>query len=480
MAFEAKIKPARRSSSLLNKALATIHETPLPVKLFTISLLSGGTAAILSGCGPQSSPSEIFPTDIVNTQTPSPTESPTAQPTPVPIEVAPGEFIPTSQIEGYIARDTNGKLIYVEDINGKWIKAGHEVVVTPATAEDWASVSERLGTEFTINPDGTIAGIEGLNINMTNGEAIFNFDGKGTEVYHIGNIKVQEIDGVKTLLVAGYSWNPESKSWEVFNPGFPMESPEEQLGWFMEADVANGNWLRWDQRAKQDLAIKAGFVKPDGTADIQAFMADIFKNAYVPTEWIILTNEQSNQDFNSDGKNDLMKFNRLWWKSDRPFPEQNVGGSFIMTDLKKNEVPVQSGLTFSLLIDSKTGNKNVLVSADILNGDATVTTVATMVDLKTFWWPERKSGDILFERLKAAFGLSKYTTWTEAYMIWPVTYVFPGARAYDLSPELNALGQSQGGEIEGMIHGANISPQISLRAVPGVLFGPNIMLQSLH
>ena len=483
MAFEAKIKPARRNGSLLNKALATIHEAPLPVKLFTIGLLGGGTTAILSGCGPQSSPSEILPTDIVSTQTPKSTESPTAQPTPAldPIKIGTESIQPTT-IVGYEAFGPKGELLATQDIYGNWIKVDREVAIPMATAEDWINVNARLGTDFIINADGVIPGVDGVTVNKENGEITFSFNGKGPERYSIVNVKVQEINGVKRLLVAGYAWNGETKSWEVFNPGFPEESPEAQVGWFSEADVPNGNWLRWDQRAKQDLAINAGFVKPDGTADVQAFMADIFKNAYVPTEWIILTNEQSNQDFNSDGKNDLIKFNRLWWKSDRPFPEENVGGSFIMTDLKKNEVPVKSGLTFSLLINSKTGNKNVLVSADILNGDAekTVTTAATLVDLKTFWWPERKSGDVLFERLKAAFGLSKYTTWTEAYMIWPVTSVFPGASAYNLSPELNALAQSQGGEIEGMINGANISPQISLRAVPGVLFGPNIMLQSLH
>ena len=440
--------------------------------LFIILLASTALSTSLTACAPaQPTPTPETPTPTASNSTGS------AAAVSTPTE-------PPKPAKKYETRDASGKLLYVEDIYSHQIKSSYEITVPPATDSDWQDLNTRLGSGFSIawdgtNTNGTIAGVEGLNINK-NGEVIFNFNGKGPERYSIVNVKVQEINGVKRLLVAGYAWNGETKSWEVFNPGFPMESPEAQVGWFNEADVPNGNWLRWDQRAKQDLAINAGFVKPDGTADFQAFMADIFKNAYVPTEWIVLTNEQSNQDFDYDGKNDLMKFNRLWWKSDRPFPEKNVGGSFIMTHLKKSEVPVKSGLTFSLLIDSRTGEKNVIISSDILNGDAerTVTTAATLVDLKTFW-TERKS-DELFERLKAAFGLSKYSSWTEAYMIWPVTYVFPGASGYDLSPELNALGQSQGSEIEGMIHGATISPQISLRAVPGVLFGPNIVLQSLH
>jgi hypothetical protein len=405
----------------------------------------------------------------------TPTEAPTALPALDPIKIG-NESIQPTTIVGYEAFGPKGELLATQDIYGNWIKVDREVAIPMATAEDWTNVNARLGTDFVINADGVIPGVDGVTVNKENGEITFSFNGKGPERYSIVNVKVQEINGVKRLLVAGYAWNGETKSWEVFNPGFPEESPEAQVGWFNEADVPNGNWLRWDQRAKQDLAIKAGFVKPDGTADVKAFMADIFKNAYVPTEWDVLTVEQNNADFDYDGKNDNIKFNRLWWKSDRPFPENNVGGVLIMTDLKKNEIPVQSGLTFSLLIDSKTGNKNVLISSDILNGDAekTVTTAATLVDLKTFW-TERKS-DVLFERLKAAFGLSKYPKWTEAYMIAPVTSVFPGASAVFLSPELNALGQSQGSEIEGMISGANISPQISLRVVPGVLIGPNIVL----
>lgn len=448
--------------------------------LFVILLASTALSASLAACASVPPPATV-PHETLDTATatPPPTEAPTAIPTPTPIEVAPGEFIPASQITGYEARDTNGKLIYIQDTHGKWIKADHEVGTPKATAEDWTNVNARLGTDFVINTEGKIVGVDGVTVDKDSGKVAFSFNGEGVENYSIFNMKTQEIDGVKRLLVAGYAWNGETKSWEVFNPGFPMESPEAQVGWFNEADVPNGNWLRWDQRAKQDLAIKAGFVKPDGTADVQAFMADIFKNAYVPVEWSVLTAEQYNQDFDYDGKNDNIKFNRLWWKCDRPFPEKNVGGAFIMTNFKKDEIPVQSGLTFALLIDSRTGDKNVLVSTDILNGnpEKTVTTAATLVDLKTFW-TERKS-DQLFERLKAAFGLSKYKNWDESYMIWPVTSVFPGASAYFLSPELNALAQSQGGEIEAMIHGTNISPQISLRVVPAVVYGPNILLSRI-
>ena len=189
------------------------------------------------------------PTTVTNATLPpttTPTIAPTAisTPTPAPVEVAPGEFIPASQIVGYEAHDANGKLIYTQDTNGAWIKVTHEVAVPAA---DWIGINERLGTDFAINANGTITGVEGLNINMANGEATFYFDSKETERYHIANIKVQEINGVKTLLVAGYAWNTESKSWEVFNPGFQIEDPS-QAGWFTEADTSNGNWLRFRQR----------------------------------------------------------------------------------------------------------------------------------------------------------------------------------------------------------------------------------------
>ena len=343
------------------------------------------------------------------TATPPPTEAPTAIPTPMPVEVAPGEFIPTSQIVGYEARDVNGKLIYVQDTKGVWIKAAYEVTVAPATQEDWTNVNARLGTDFVINTDGTITGVEGLNINMTNGEATFNFDGKGTEVYHIGNIKVQEIDGVKTLLVAGYSWNPESKSWEVFNPGFPMESPEAQLGWFMEADVANGNWLRWHQRATEDIDMKALFAK-----------------AVRPNNWIIMNRlSDKKMDYTLDGIKDVLHFGAIWWQSPKLEEAWAKGESGFLT---KEQFPNRTCESSAFLTDMNVA----LFSNDMLNTDGSITSLPSAIDVEWIWGENAKFHDVfgtlaegcnVDQSILAAAGFEKPAGLN--FTIWPVMASYP-------------------------------------------------------
>ena len=350
-------------------------------------------------------------------QAPTPFEAPTPIPTPTPIEVAPGEFIPASQIVGYEARDNSGKLIYVQDINGKWIKASYEVAVPTATAEDWANVNARLGTDFVINTDGTISGVEGLNINMTNGEATFNFDGKGVEAYHIGNIKVQEINGVKTLLVAGYAWNPESKSWEVFNPGFPMESPEAQLGWFIQADVAIANWLRFHQRALEVRAISEGFVNANGSADMEKYMKYIFEGT-LPTygyTWGL-----SNISGSAQGvPGSIVNYDKLDWQNDQiDVNDRSLNG------ILKALYPGRGGLSSSYLIDGK----SFINSFDVLDGPS----LAMIMD-DVLWAKEHRS-DIRFTRLALASGhewdLSMvkeneqaHRNDTESWMVWPIVRV---------------------------------------------------------
>lgn len=368
------------------------------------------------------------PVTVTNTPFPpseTATEAPTAIPTPTPIEVAPGEYLPSSQLVGYEARDNSGKLIYVKDINGKWIKASYEVTVAPATQEDWTNVNTRLGTDFAINTDGTITGIEGLNINMANGEATFNFDGMGTEVYHIGNIKVQEIGGVKRLLVAGYAWNGETKSWEIFNPGFPMESPEAQVGWFFQADVPNGNWLRWDQRYKQDQAIKAGFVKSDGTADVEKYMEHIFSGALTP-DVFELREFNIQKDFNSDFRIDIAHLNALWWKSgeiDWEYTRNNI--------IKKDQYPWRGGLSYSYLVDGK----SIIVSFDVLNSDRSTTSLPAIMG-ETVWSEHRDNGN--FTRIAFAAGrewdesMAKEVSWSasnnpEAWFFWLISKFYPDA-----------------------------------------------------
>jgi hypothetical protein len=261
-------------------------------------------------------------------------------------------------VKSYETRDASGKLISTEDIYGNVIPAAYEVA---APVADWPGVNERLGTEFTINPDGTIAGIEGLSINMTNGEAIFNFDGKGTEVYHIGNIKVQEIGGVKRLLVAGYAWNGETKSWEVFNPGFPMESPEAQLGWFTQADVPNGNWLRWHQRATQNLDMNV-----------------VFANAVRPATWKTIEYTADNTDFNMDGTKDTIHFGALWWGAPELEAAWQKGHDGFLT---KEQFPNNACLSSAFLTDSNAA----LFSNDMLNGDGSITSLPSIIDVQLIW-----------------------------------------------------------------------------------------------
>ncbi len=318
---------------------------------------------------------------------PTPTEAPTAIPTPAPIEVAPGEFIPASQIVGYEARDTSGKLIYVEDVHGNWIKATHEVVVPTATAEDWTNVNARLGTDFVINTDGTIAGVEGLNINKENGEVTFNFDGKGPETYHIGNIKTQEINGVKRLLVAGYSWNTETKSWEVFNPGFQIEGPS-LAGWFIEADSANGNLLRFHQRALEVLA------KQNGFENVDTYMKHLFEGTLKPDKWTFKEVFSNVADVDGDGKKDIYHADGLSLKS-AEFTEALKKGE----PLTKDRLPDRAGLSYGYLVDSKAA----IISFDALNGNGNTTYLPLIIDEEKIWDNgEKKTGRKYTESLARA------------------------------------------------------------------------------
>lgn len=299
-----------------------------------------------------------------------------------------GEAPAAVTVKSYETRDASGKLVSTEDIYGNVINASYEIVVPPATAEDWSNVNARLGAEFAVNPDGTITGVEGLNIDMANGKAVFNFDGKGIENYHIQNIKVQEINGEKRLLVAGYMWNGETASWEVFNPGFPMESPEAQLGWFTQADVPNGNWLRWHQRALEDLA------KQNGFKNAEEYLKELFKNAMVPDGWYAQETLIDDRDMNEDGTKDVIHNRKLVWtsgtyNSSLPADQKEI--------IKKDQFPWRGGLSFSFLADSDC----VLVSFDVQNGDKSKTSMPTALD-SVLWTDFRDKG--IFTRAALANG----------------------------------------------------------------------------
>jgi len=363
-------------------------------------------------------------------QTPTvfvPTEAPTAIPTPAPVEVAPGEFLSASQVVGYEARDTSGKLIYTKDIRGSWIKVGNEVSAPPA---DWAGLTTRLGSDFALSADKTtITGVEGLNINSA-GEAIINVDGQGTEKYHLDNIKVQNINGKQTLLVAGYAWNGETKAWEVFNPGFAMEDPKTELGWFNQSDIADGNWLRWHQRALEVMATKTGFINPDGPANVENYMQSLFGDALVPTKWKFIeikSDPKLKIDYNGDGRPDNLHYGSLWWENQQLTDAFNKGeGSFI----NRNQFPSRAGLTNAFLTDLDAG----IVSIDLLNGMGDPTSLPTIVDRSIVWDHKKdysyfaalaESSGVDLSKIEAVTGLIKNAKANFMYMIWPQLSIYP-------------------------------------------------------
>jgi len=409
------------------------------------------------------------------TPTVAPTASPEATivvtPTPVTTEIEGKPYIVT----GVYARDASGTLQYTQDTEGNWIKTPPEVKVAIDTG-----LGSRLGADFALSADGTsINGVSGLKIDKEKGTTTFNFDGKGEETFNTGDIHVVSIDingqpMKPTLLLAGYAWNPEVNKWEIYNPGFPTsESPKDQLGWFNKEDVANGNWLRWHQRAKMDLAIQGGFIKADGTADVDAFEKDLFKNAYqyAPTEWGTKIVEQNNFTFGD--VTDHVKFDQLWWTNDSALPSWSFPNSpDRQLNLKKDQFPVQSGLSFSFLTDSLSGDQNVLISSDVLNdGGKSVVSLPMMASVKVFW-TEPRNNDLFNNRLKGAFGLAG-KGYNETYVMWPIISVYPNSTSYYFSKEITVLSQTQGDEIKSMIQGGNISPQISLELVGAGLSDPD-------
>lgn len=372
--------------------------------------------------------SSIAPAPTATAVPATPTETPI--PTPTPIEVAPGEFLPPSQIVGYEARDTSGKLLYIQDIQGNWIKATHEVVVPPATEADWTNINERLGADFAINDDGTIAGVDGVIVDKENGKITFDFDGKGIENYSIGNMKTQEIDGEKRLLVAGYSWNAETKAWEVFNPGFPMEDPR-LLGWFNEADVANGNWLRFHQRALEVLA------KQNGFENVDAYMEYVFESALRPTQWKKL----ERNTYITSYIDDPMHFISLWFENPQLVEAFNKGEDYYLT---KDQLPFRGGVSNAYRYDLDAYTPSI----DLLNGDGSTTPLSTLVDRALIW--EQKTKDnvamlaeacgVDIKTIEEKTGLKKNQADISyyEYIIWPILFLFKDNKAILLSSEKDA------------------------------------------
>ena len=239
------------------------------------------TIIVLTAC----SPSTVIPTATVEVPPSAIPPTPEMKPSPTPskVEINGGTYTQKAGRD-FEAFDSSGKLAYVraatiKGVPGEWIKFSHEVAFPTA---DWTGLPTNLGADYSLNQDKTgIVGVDGLTIN-NKGEATVSVDGVTKETFSINDIHTvtkdingQPIKGI--LLVSGYAWNPETKSWDVYNPGFPMDVPKDELGWFNSADIANGNWLRWYQRATAKVDWKALFAKalhPDSWKFVESNMKD--------------------------------------------------------------------------------------------------------------------------------------------------------------------------------------------------------------
>ena len=106
---------------------------------------------LLVGCG---TPATAANTPVATASLAS-TETPT--PTPAPIEVAPGEFLPASQVIGYEARSSVGALLYIQDIHGNWIRASYEA---KPPIPDWTGLNTRLESVLKVMLRAILACVE--------------------------------------------------------------------------------------------------------------------------------------------------------------------------------------------------------------------------------------------------------------------------------------------------------------------------------
>jgi len=338
----------------------------LRVFLYHASLLLFATLLVACGAPARATNTPLLPTA---TATPVPTETPI--PTPMAVEINGNTYTQKSGYD-YEAFDTTGKLAYVKDTQGNWIKASYE---KPMMIDSSTALTGRLGSDFALNSESNgITGVDGLKIDITKGRATSNIDGKGEETFSTADIHVvsKDVNGQPmkpTLLLAGYAWNPETKKWDIYNPGFPMDVPKDELGWFNQADVANGNWLRWYQRA---------------TANVD--WNTLFANVMTPFRW-----EVTNQPglIWPNWINDAYEANKI-----------NPRGKHYSKDI----YPGHGGEAYGYLIDKNC----VLISFDALNnngvqtnGEVSVTHMPLIMDDST--WLEHRN-DPNFSRIYYAAG----------------------------------------------------------------------------
>lgn len=186
-----------------------------------------------------------------------------------------------------------------------------------------------------------------------------------------------------------------------------MESPEAQLGWFMEADIANGNWLRWHQRATQNTE-------------------DLFAKAVRPDKWIIINFfSDRKMDFTSDGRKDVLHFGAIWWQSPKLEEAWAKGESGFLT---KEQFPNRTCQSSAFLTDLGAA----LFSNDMLNADGSITSLPSAIDAKWIWGKDAKFGGVLgtlAEGCNVDQSIIKAAGFRESvgldFTIWPAMASYP-------------------------------------------------------
>ena len=304
----------------------------------------------------------LIPTlTLQSTFTPYPSPSPSAAPSVAPAKPAfttvevPGDTNEYKVATGhdYEARYGSGVLAYVKDIYGNWIKASYEA---PSPSD--SGLLDRLGSNYVFNSDNTgIMGVDGLQLDINKNTATLNVDGQGEETFSTADIHVitKDINGNSinpTLVAMGYAYNSETKTWEVYNPGFPMDSPKDELAWFNQADISNGNWLRWHQRVIEGLA-------KQNNEDVATYLKNLFADAVPPDAWVIANIKPPVSKYNPN----IIDDNELDWY----LSKANMTKYSLNKGTAKEQNPQRGGLSIGYLVD----NDGVLISLDVENPDET-------------------------------------------------------------------------------------------------------------
>ena len=341
------------------------------MKKFAFLLLA--CAFLLAACKPASTsaPAPLSPVPS-DTATKTPTSTPTAMPSATPASIETNINGEDYTVTGYEARYGSGVLAYVKDIYGNWIKTSYEA---PSPSD--SGLLDRLGSNYVFNSDNTgITGIDGLQLDINKNTATLNIDGRGEETFSTADIHVitKDINGNSinpTLVAMGYAYNPETKTWEVYNPGFPMDSPKDELAWFNQADISNGNWLRWHQRVIEGLA-------KQNNEDAATYLKNLFADAVTPSYW---ATDKRAKNFNKEGAVDEIYLG--WYVSDANFAKNSLDKG-----TAKEQNPQRGGLSFAYLVD----NDGVLISLDAENPDGTTIRSLPLYFDAMLWSKLRNSG----------------------------------------------------------------------------------------